>query len=85
MFYKKTKKEVVNLGTTDEHTVLEYARIIKKLINSQSEIICSDVLPEDDPKKRQPDITKAQRLLNWNPTVKLEEGFGKTIEYFKNI
>lgn len=83
MFYPKTKGAVVNLGATEEHTVLEYALIIKKLTNSQSQIIFSEPLPRDDPKKRKPDINKAKELLNWEPNILLEEGLRKMIEYLK--
>ncbi|MEK9176280.1 MAG: NAD-dependent epimerase/dehydratase family protein [Patescibacteria group bacterium] len=85
MFTDGLKGEVVNIGSPDEHTVLEYAELIKKLCSSKSEIILSEPLPEDDPKERQPDISKAKKLLDWAPKVSLEEGFGKTIEYFKRI
>lgn len=84
MFYPNTSGEVVNLGSTTENTVLEYAKMVKKLINSQSDIENSEALPKDDPKKRRPDISKAQSLLQWEPKVTLEEGLLQTIEYFKN-
>lgn len=84
MFYPNTKGEIINIGATEEHTVLEYAQLVKKLTNSSSEISLSEALPEDDPKKRKADITKARTLLQWNPTVSLEEGLQKTITYFRN-
>lgn len=77
--------EVVNIGNNEEHTVLEYAELVKKLTNSKSEIVFNEELPEDDPKQRQPDITKAKELLNWEPKVDLENGLTKIIEYFKNL
>lgn len=83
MFYPKTAGEVVNLGSEEEHTVLEYARTIKKLSLSKSEIVFSEKLPEDDPHKRRPDISKAKKLLNWEPKVSLEEGLKKMIQEFK--
>jgi len=85
MFTDGTKGEVVNLGSEEEHTVLEYAELVKKLTNSKSEIIFSEELPQDDPVRRRPDITRAKRLLGWEPKVSLEEGVKKTIEYFKNL
>jgi len=85
MFTDGTKGEVVNLGSEDEHTVLEYAKLVKKLTNSKSEIIFSEELPQDDPVRRRPDITRAKRLLGWEPKVSLEEGVKRTIEYFKNL
>lgn len=84
MFYPNTKNQVVNIGSTEEHTVHEYATLVKTLTNSSSEIILSETLPEDDPLKRKPDITKAKELLHWEPKVSLEEGVQKTIEYIRN-
>lgn len=77
--------EIINIGNPEEHTVLEYAKIIKKLTNSKSEIVFSEELPKDDPKKRCPDITRAKKNLDWNPKVGLEEGLMQMIEYFKTI
>ena len=85
MFNPDTKAEVVNLGSEDEHSVLEYANLVKKLTNSNSEIVLSESLPVDDPHKRKPDIAKAKRLLNWYPKIGLEEGLLQTIEYFKSL
>lgn len=85
MFYPDTKGQVVNLGVEREHTVQEYATIVKRFIATESEIVLSEKLPEDDPKKRRPDITKAKQLLQWEPRTSLEEGIKKTIEYFKAI
>lgn len=84
MFYENARGELVNLGATEEHTVLEYAHIVKQLTNSSSEIVMSEKLPEDDPLKRRPDITKAKELLGWAPTLSVEDGIKKTIEYIKN-
>ncbi len=85
MLNPNTKGEVVNLGSEDEHSVLEYANLVKKLTNSKSEIVLSESLPVDDPHKRKPDIAKAKRLLNWSPKIGLEEGLLKTIEYFRSL
>lgn len=71
-----------NLGNPNELTVLEIAKIIIKLTNSKSKIIYKP-LPEDDPKRRKPDISKAKKILKWNPKVNLEQGLLKTIDYFK--
>jgi dTDP-glucose 4,6-dehydratase/UDP-glucuronate decarboxylase len=84
MFNKDARGEVVNLGNPEEHTVLEYATLVKQLTNASSEIVMSEKLPEDDPLKRKPDITKAKNLLQWEPRVSLEEGLKKTIEYLRN-
>lgn len=72
----------VNLGNPDERSILEFAEEIRRLTGSQSEIVFSD-LPEDDPRQRCPDITKARKVLSWQPCVGLEEGLRKTIEYFR--
>ena len=73
----------VNLGNPSERTILDFAKLIIKLTNSNSKIIHKP-LPLDDPSKRQPDITLAKKELNFKPKVDIEEGLIKTIEYFKN-
>jgi len=83
MFYPDTKGQIVNLGSTEEHTIHEYARIIKDLTHSQSEMVNSEELPEDDPTKRRPDITKAKTLLDWEPKITLKDGLEKMIESYK--
>jgi nucleoside-diphosphate-sugar epimerase len=83
MFYPETKAQIVNIGSTAEQSVLEYAKLIKKITGSKSEIIFSENLPDDEPVRRKPDITKAIQLLQWEPKVDLEEGLKKMIEYFK--
>jgi len=83
----KTSDEVtgpINLGNPDECSILELAQRILKLTGSKSEIILKP-LPQDDPEKRQPDISLAKRILGWSPRVKLEEGLPKTIDYFDNL
>ncbi len=82
VFSDKAMGEVINLGNPNECTILELARLIKAMTNSSSEIVF-EPLPEDDPKVRKPDIQKAKKLLKWEPTVRLEDGLKKTIEYFK--
>ena len=76
--------EIINLGNPDERKVIEVARLIKKLTNSKSQIIFRPI-PEDDPKKRCPDITRAKKLLGWKPKIKLEEGLKLTISYFMSL
>jgi len=83
LFFPKTKTQVVNLGATNEYSVLEYAHLVKKLTASKSEIIFSEKLPENDPKIRKPDITKAKQLLNWEPKIDLEQGLKKIINFYK--
>ncbi len=72
----------VNIGNPHELTVKEIAKTIIKLTNSKSKIIYKP-LPEDDPKKRRPDISKAKKILKWEPKVDLNQGLLKTIDYFK--
>lgn len=74
--------EIVNLGNPLERTIKEMAELIKKLVNSSSEIVHEEAT-EDDPKMRKPDIAKVKRLLGFEPKISLEEGLRKTIEYFK--
>lgn len=71
----------VNIGNPSEITILEFAKEVIDLIGSNSRIIYKD-LPEDDPKVRQPDITKARTLLNWEPKVDRRQGLEITIKYF---
>ena len=72
----------VNLGNPEEHTILEFAEIIKELTKSKSKIIFKE-LPVDDPHIRCPDISKAKSELGWKPATSLEKGIRKTIDYFK--
>jgi dTDP-glucose 4,6-dehydratase len=71
----------INFGNPEEHTILELAEIIKSQSNSKSDVVFSD-LPADDPHVRCPDITKAKKLLKWEPKVSLQDGISKTMEYF---
>jgi dTDP-glucose 4,6-dehydratase len=76
----------VNIGNPSEMTIIQFAHKITELTASESRITFvqpEDVRIKDDPKVRQPDIGKAQRVLGWEPTVSLEEGLGKTIEWFR--
>lgn len=74
----------INIGNPHEITVKELAAIVTDMTNSNSKIIYMD-LPSNDPMKRKPDITKAKKILNWEPIVDLKTGLEKTIEYFSNI
>jgi dTDP-glucose 4,6-dehydratase len=74
--------EPVNLGNPHEMTIEEIARTIIRLVGSSSRLV-QQPLPTDDPKVRQPDITRARSLLGWSPKVPLEEGLGHTITYFR--
>lgn len=85
MFYPDLGGQIINLGSPEEHTVLEYAEKVKKLLGSTSEIIQSEKLPIDDPRQRRADITKAKRLLKWEPKVPLDVGLAKLIAYLKEF
>ena len=74
--------EPVNLGTDDEVTMLQLATRIRDLSGSSSEIVFKP-LPEDDPRQRRPDLTRARKLLNWQPRTSLDAGLTKTIAYFR--
>jgi dTDP-glucose 4,6-dehydratase len=74
----------VNLGNPVEMTILEFAERIRDLMGAKLEIVF-EPLPEDDPRQRRPDIGKARRVLGWEPTVSLEDGLGKTVEYFRTL
>ena len=74
----------INLGNPNEISVLELARKIISVTNSKSKVVQLP-LPQDDPKQRKPDIDKAKKVLGWEPTINLDSGIMKTIEYFKNI
>ncbi len=72
----------VNLGNPDEFTIMQLAKLVLKLSGSKSKIVFK-LLPQDDPKQRQPDISKARKLLGWKPVIPLEEGLKRTISWFK--
>jgi UDP-glucuronate decarboxylase len=73
----------INIGNPQEVTIREIAEKVVKLAKSKSKIVYED-LPEDDPRRRCPDITKAKQLLDWTPDITLDDGLKKTIEYFRN-
>ena len=74
----------MNIGNPNEFTMLVLAELTLAITNSKSKLIFKD-LPEDDPKQRQPDISLAREICNWEPKIQLEEGLKKTIEYFDSI
>ena len=74
----------VNIGNPDEITIREFAEEIVQLTGTKQKII-SKPLPKDDPKQRQPDITKARQMLGWEPKVSRAEGLKITYEYFKSL
>jgi dTDP-glucose 4,6-dehydratase len=74
----------VNIGNPNEMTILEFARHIQQLTGSRSGIVFQP-LPQDDPRQRRPDISKARKLLGWEPVVSLDQGLKETIAYFQNL
>uniref|UniRef100_V5ID95 UDP-glucuronic acid decarboxylase 1 n=2 Tax=Ixodes ricinus TaxID=34613 RepID=V5ID95_IXORI len=72
----------VNLGNPHEHTIEDFAKIIKNLVGGTSKIVYTDKV-EDDPQRRRPDITRAKTELKWEPKVELQDGLKKTVEYFR--
>lgn len=76
--------EPINLGNPGEFTIMELAKLVTELTGIKGKVIHKP-LPDDDPKQRQPDITKAKKLLKWKPKVKLEEGLKKTIAWFEQF
>ena len=75
--------EPVNIGNPTEFTILEFAKLIIKLTGSPSQLTYRP-LPQDDPKQRRPDITRARQLLGWEPQVQLPAGLAKTIDFFRD-
>jgi len=84
LFFIEDVHEPINLGNPTPTSILELAKEIIKLTNSKSKII-SRPIPDDDPKLREPDITKAQELLGWEPNTSRKTGLSKTISYFKGV
>jgi dTDP-glucose 4,6-dehydratase len=79
---ESNEHEPVNVGNPAEITILEFAERVRKLVGSSNPIIFKP-LPQDDPKQRCPDLSKARRLLNWEPKVVLADGLARTYEYFR--
>jgi len=75
----------VNIGNPSEITVHHLAEEIIALVEGTASQIVYQDLPEDDPKRRRPDISKAQTLLGWNPTIDRAEGLKRTLEYFRSV
>jgi len=84
MAYDGTLPTPVNIGNPGEFSMLELAEKVIQMTGTTSKIVFQD-LPQDDPKQRKPDIAKAKEFLNWEPTIRLEEGLQKTIDYFRSI
>ena len=73
---------VINLGNPDEYTIKQLAEIIKRMVGSSADFVYHP-LPEDDPRRRKPDITKARQYLDWQPQVSIEDGLKQAITYFE--
>jgi dTDP-glucose 4,6-dehydratase len=73
----------VNIGNPDEFTILECAQAVLEVTGSASEL-CFEALPEDDPTRRCPDITKARALLGWEPRIALKEGLQRSLDFFRS-
>jgi len=83
-FMNSTVAGPINLGNPNEFSMSELAELVIGLAGSKSKVTFLD-LPEDDPRQRQPDIAQAKDLLGWQPTIDLEQGLTRTIEYFKSV
>jgi dTDP-glucose 4,6-dehydratase len=81
---RSSERYPVNLGNPNEMTIREFAERIRRITGSSSPIV-SLPLPEDDPRQRRPDISKARRLLDWEPRVSLEDGLQLTVDYFRGL
>ena len=77
------RAEVINLGNPEEHTILEFAQLIRELCDSRSRLIFVPAAVGDDPQRRKPNIDKARSLLGWQPSVSLRQGLEHTIDYFR--
>lgn len=75
----------LNLGNPGEFTIRELAEHVVKLTGSRSRIVQARPLPADDPTRRKPDITRARRILGWEPKVDLETGLTRTVEWFQSV
>jgi UDP-glucuronate decarboxylase len=73
--------DVVNIGSTNELTINTLAEIVRGITDGDVDIVY-EPLPEDDPQQRRPDISRARQLLDWEPTVTLEKGLKRTVDYF---
>ena len=82
--FERGGPDPVNIGNDGEFTVRELADIVTNLVGSESPVVVKP-LPTDDPKQRRPDLGLARRTLDWYPTVSLEEGLRRTVEYFKGV
>ena len=80
---KSDEHEPTNIGNPGEFTILECAKVVLEVTGSRSKI-CFEPLPQDDPKQRRPDISKAKRLFGWEPKIDLRTGLQMSLEYFRS-
>ncbi len=83
MFHPGSEHGVFNLGNPEEHTVLEYAHLIREMTGSTSEIVHVPPISKDEPQLRRPDISRARQLLGWQPQVGLRDGLTRTVAWFR--
>ncbi len=81
---KEIPKRIINLGNPGEYKIIDLAQKIKAITGSKSQVVYEDA-PQDDPHQRKPDISRAEKILDFKPKVALDEGLKKTIEYFRRI
>src|SRR5262249_36920476 len=79
----EARAQVTNLGNPEEHTILEFAEVIRELCRSDSDLVFVPAAVGDDPQRRRPNIDKAKMLLHWQPAVSLRDGLQQTIDYFR--
>jgi nucleoside-diphosphate-sugar epimerase len=79
----RARGHVINLGNPEEHTVLDFARMVLDLTGSSSPLVFTEPAVGDDPQRRQPDIARAREMLGWEPRVPLREGLSVTADYFR--
>jgi len=82
LLLESSVSDPVNLGSSHEMTILQFAETVRKLVGAGSRIVFKP-LPKDDPKRRRPDTTRARTLLGWQPQVSLDEGLKRSLEYFR--
>ncbi|MFL5423639.1 MAG: UDP-glucuronic acid decarboxylase family protein [Myxococcales bacterium] len=83
LLWKKGDGMPINIGNDGEFTLLELAEVVRRVAGSGGKVRSTRPLPENDPKQRRPDLTRARTILGWGPKVPLEQGLGPTIEYFR--
>jgi len=83
LLWKKGDGMPINLGNEGEFTLVELAEVIRKVAGSGGKVRSTRPLPENDPKQRRPDLTRARKILGWEPKVALEQGLRTTVEYFR--